>query len=326
MNFVFRIVFESHGSFRVSNANNNLFPAEITGRLRDECRLTVGDWVEGIPQPGGWVLITNVLERKSVLERKDPYKGTQILAANVDTLFVVTSANQDLSANRLDRYIALGLAGNMRPVILVNKLELTENPREFLTEVALRFPQVDVIGVSVFEAWNLDCLETYLRNGQTVCLVGSSGVGKSTLTNYFLGRPLIATQEVRESDGRGRHTTTHRELHVTESGASIIDTPGIRLVGLTGETEVSSAFPEIEEFALTCKFNDCRHSSEPGCAILAALESGELSRERWDSYLKLGRELDFERRKGNKALQAETKKKWAKINKDNRARMKARWR
>lgn len=323
---VFRIVFESHGSFRVSSTNNIIFPAELAGRLREEHRLTVGDWVQGEPQPGDWVLITDLLERKSVLERKDPYKGTQILASNVDTLFVVTSANQDLSSNRLDRYIALGLAGSMRPVILVNKLELIENPREFLTEVALRFPQVDVIGVSVFESWNLDCLATYLRSGQTVAFVGSSGVGKSTLTNYFLGRPLMETQEVRGSDGRGRHTTTHRELHVTESGCAIIDTPGIRLVGLTGETEISSAFPEIEELAIQCKFNDCKHEVEPGCAILAALESGELLEERWKSYLKLGRELDFERRKGNKALQAETKKKWSKINKDNRARMKARWR
>jgi ribosome biogenesis GTPase / thiamine phosphate phosphatase len=318
---VFRIIFESRENYRVMNSEQVVFPAEMAGRVRGGSLWpAVGDWVRGLPQAGGWIQIVEVMERRSVLSRRSSQGGDQILAANVDTLFIVTSANEDLNLNRLDRYIALARSGGVRPVILINKIELSESPRTVLDLVASRFADIDVIGLSVYEGWNLECLNSYAEADQTVAFVGSSGVGKSSLTNYLLGTHSIAVQEIRESDGRGRHTTTHRELHVAPSGAVVIDTPGIRLVGLSDETDLSATFADIERLAANCKFGDCAHQSEPGCAVKEALANGGLDLGRWNSYLKLGRELKHERRKSNKALQAEEKKKWVKLHTDHRAR------
>lgn len=322
---VFRIAFESREQYRVINPENQVFPAALAGRVRHQGLWpAVGDWVEGHLQPSGWVQITAVLERTSLLVRKDPDRGTpQVLAANVDTLLIVTSANQDLNLNRLDRYVALASSGNIRAVILVNKIELATDPQALLDQVAHRFPRLDVLGVSAHEGWNLNELENYAHSGQTVALVGSSGVGKSSLTNFLLGEDRAHVQEIREQDGRGRHTTTTRELHIAPTGAIVIDTPGIRQVGLTDDSDLAGVFSDIETLASQCRFTDCRHNTEPGCGILKALAEGQLEKSRWQNYLKLEKELAFERRKTSKALQSQENKRWIQIHKQQRARLKA---
>lgn len=326
---VFRIIFEGRENYRVMDQEQNVFPAEVAGKVRNQSELwpAVGDWVIGRPQPGEWVLIEEVRERTSVLARRDPDGiRDQVLAANVDTLFIVTSANHDLNLNRLERYVALAVSGHVQPVIVVNKIELANDAHALLDSVVERFPAVDVHGMSVVERWNLESLDLYATDGRTVAFVGSSGVGKSSLTNVLLGKSQMLTQGIRTDDDRGRHTTTHRELHVTNAGAWVIDTPGLRQVGLTDDVELDAAFVDIEGLAARCKFTDCRHSTEPSCAIQTALADGTLALERWENYQKLKRELAFEQRKASKALQSQEKKRWAKIHMGHRAREKLRGR
>ncbi len=320
----FRIVFANRERFRVMDQYLNIFDAALAGKIRNQSTLwpNVGDYVSGVPQPGGWISIEAVIDRISVLERRGPDGRAQVLAANVDTLFIVTSANQDLNLNRLERYVAMAISGGVAPVIVINQIELAADPYGILDLVAERFSSVNVLGTSVIEGWNLDAIAEYAEAGRTVAFVGSSGVGKSSLTNAILGAFHMQVSAIREDDDRGRHTTTHRELLVAPSGAMVIDTPGLRTVGLGDDADLELAFADIESLARQCRFTDCRHSTEPGCAILSALESGELQTERWENYIKLGRELAFERRKTNKALQSEEKKKWAKIHMANRERRK----
>jgi ribosome biogenesis GTPase len=320
----FRVIFEGRGNFRVMNHENKVFKAEITGKLRVQTggAPAIGDWVTGSLQPGGWISIEEVHERTGILSRRDPSgAGTQILATNVDILLIITSANQDLNLNRLDRYVTLAHSGGLRPVIVINKMDLVvDDPHSLMDLVAARFSTVDIHGISLQENWNLNSLDAYLGPGQTVALVGSSGVGKSSLTNFLLGDAAMTTQPIRASDSRGRHTTTHRELHVTETGAMVIDTPGIRQVGLTDDADLGESFADIESLSSLCKFTDCKHDTEPKCAIRNALDGGSLNEERWRSYLKLQRELAFERRKGSKALQSQEKDRWAKISVSHRQR------
>lgn len=283
-----------------------IYNAALAGRIRHASRLwpVVGDYVTGEIQPGHWVQIQAVDLRKTWLSRRDSNGDEQILAANIDTLFIVTSANQDLNINRLERYVVLAETGGIRPVIIINKIELSSDPGSLLDQVAARISGVDVLGTSATEAWNVDALIDYANAGQTVAFVGSSGVGKSSLTNALLGNEIAVTSAIRADDDRGRHTTTHRELHLTPWKAFVIDTPGLRTVGLTADAEHHSAFTDIEDLMTRCRFSNCAHETEPDCAIQAALATGLLQAERWANFLKLGRELAYERRKSNKALQA----------------------
>ena len=245
--FRFRVIFESREHYRLMDENKNIFPAEISGSLRNTSELwpAVGDWVVGQLQPGNWVLIQEVSGRITTLSRKDPGGiRPQILAANVDVLFVVTSANQELNLNRLDRYVAMALGGGVKPVILVNKIELAEAPESLLRAVELRFTGIEVHAVSVHQKLNLEILQNYTGSGVTLALVGSSGVGKSSLANFLLNSESIAVSDIRSDDDKGRHTTTHRELHVSEENTFIIDTPGLRSLGLTDEVDLELVFAE----------------------------------------------------------------------------------
>lgn len=326
-NLVFRVIFESREQYRLMDENLNIYSATITGNLRFSSQElpAVGDWVYGSHQSGDWVLIQKVAERKSILGRADPSRPKQqILATNVDILFIVTSANHDLNLNRLERYIIMAQAGLVRPVIIINKIELAEDPQGMLDQVAARFSNIDVFGMSFYENWNLEQLQNYATPGITVAFVGSSGVGKSSLTNYLLGVEQAAVGDIRESDSRGRHTTTHRELHIAPNGAVVIDTPGLRSVGLSEDASLDEAFADIAQLEQNCRFSDCQHQTEPGCAILAALDSGELETDRWNSFLKLQKEIAFEKRKVDKSLASAEKKKWAKVTQFIREKNKSR--
>lgn len=290
----------------------------MSGQLKktiSEFQPTVGDWVQGTYQPGDWIYIESVLERKNLLARKSSDgKNPQKLGANIDYLLIASALNQDFNLNRIDRYVAMAYNSGIIPVILLTKADLVENPVEYLDQTSERFPFIDIHGISTTENWNLECLENYLKPDFTVAIVGSSGVGKSTLVNKVFGEDILETGNIREDDGKGKHTTTHRSLHRLPNGAWLMDTPGLRSVGLWDASEgVSYLFQDIESWALECKFTDCSHQSEPGCRIQRALQNGELDSEKWKNYLKLKKEESFQLRKIDKSEAAKEKKKWKTI-------------
>jgi ribosome biogenesis GTPase len=285
-NNVFRVVFESRENYRLLDENQQILDAEMSGHFRQNSPVwpAVGDWVKGSLQKGAegnWLVIEELLPRTSEVKRPDVSGNgrMQILAANVDILFVVTSANHDLNFNRLDRFILLAQATGVKPVVLINKVELCEDPRKILDQLAERYESIDIHALSAVEKINLEVFDMYLKPNTTIVFVGSSGVGKSSLTNYLLDSEEMLVSEIRESDSRGRHTTTHRELQMAKNNVAIIDTPGLRSVGLTDEVDFESLFADLENLMQQCKFRDCRHENEPKCAVLEALHNGELPEE-----------------------------------------------
>jgi ribosome biogenesis GTPase len=264
------------------------------GRLGDEELPSVGDWVAVRPLEGERkAVIEAVLPRRSAFTRKEAWSRTvaQVVAANVDTVFLVTAFGGDLNARRIERYLTSAWDSGSNPVIVANKVDLAEDRLFELADVEAVALGVPVLVVSAATGEGMDELEVHLQPGRTVALLGSSGVGKSTLVNRLAGRELLATSEIRK-DGRGRHTTSHRELVPLPSGALLIDTPGMRELQLWADEEVlDSTFAEIAELAGACRFSDCSHEHEPGCAVKSAIADGSLPRERFASYRKLQREL-----------------------------------
>ena len=274
----------------------------VAGRLRkpgmDRAELpVVGDWVAGEPVPGeDKLFIQAVLPRKSKFSRKVPGKESreQVVAANMDILFLVTGLDHDYKPRRIERYVTLAWDSGATPVILLNKSDLRDDLDAIRDEVAQSAIGVDLHILSALHREGLDVVHQYLKPGVTIAFLGSSGVGKSTLINALLGEDVMRTNAVREDDSRGRHTTTHRELFLFPGGGMLIDTPGLREIQLwADEDSLDEAFADIAELALTCRFADCAHESEPGCRVKAALESGELSEKRYHSYLKLKKEIEF---------------------------------
>lgn len=247
---------------------------------------TTGDFVLALPAPGDWQIV-ETLPRKSFFSRLDGWHGTeQAVAANMDLVFVVQSLNEDFSAKRLERYLTLAWNSKAKPIVLLTKLDLPGNHGEKLAAAReTAGTQVPVIALSARTGEGLDELAPYLEPGTTAALLGSSGVGKSSLINCLAGEEIMAVSGIRERDGRGRHTTTHRQLLRLHSGLLVIDTPGMRELGMWDAAEgLSAAFPDVEQYLGRCRFRDCKHENEPGCAIRAALEAGELDPERWKSY------------------------------------------
>ena len=281
------------------------FLAEVSGRFRHEAASSlafpaVGDWVAVRVPQGAKSLqgeararIHGVLPRRSQFARKAAGLRTepQVVAANVDTVFLVSALDGDFSPRRIERYLTAGFESGAQPVLVLNKTDCCDDLAARLVEVGEVAIGVPVHPVCAVSGDGIEALAAYLGAGATVSLIGSSGVGKSTLVNRLLGRAAQRTAAVREADDRGRHTTTHREMFLAASGALIIDTPGMRELAVwDGEVSLAETFADLEGLAASCQFRDCRHQSEPGCAVRAAIAGGTLAIERLESYQKLQRE------------------------------------
>jgi len=275
-------------------------PATPSGRLRHDTELdptaawpAVGDWVGLDPGAGnGHRLIQHVLTRRTALVRRAPgdrERPSQVLAANVDVVFVVTSVNQDFNLRRLERYVTVAWESGATPVVLLSKSDLASDLEQFRIAAEATAPSVDVIAVSIVTGDGLEEIRRHLGAGRTVVFTGSSGVGKSSIVNALAGEPLLDTGGIRLDDARGRHTTTRRQL-VRLADGLLIDTPGLRELGVLDGDGLATAFDDVERLAASCRFSDCEHRTEPGCAIRAALANGTLDRARFSAYEKLQRE------------------------------------
>jgi len=301
--------------------------AAPTGALRYESPLwpVVGDWVTLRKERR---VIERVLERRTTLSRKQPGRkaSEQVLAANVDVLFIVSGLDRDYNARRLERYLVVARESGARPVILLNKADLAEelgfDLDEAVRQTRALAREVTVLPLSAMTDCNVDALTAELAPGETAAMIGSSGVGKSTILNRLLGIERQRTGAVRTGDDRGRHTTTARELFMMPDGALWIDMPGLREVQLWGCDEaVDGGFDDIHELAAACRFRDCTHSGEPGCEVVnAGLDEARLS-----NYHKLRRELEFLERKTNPELERQTRAKWKAIHKAVRRHPKRDW-
>jgi ribosome biogenesis GTPase len=301
-------------------------PARLAGRLRHGADNAldlpaVGDWVA--MRPGGESLVEHLLPRSSLLVRNAAGRRTepQVVAANVDLVAVVSSLDEDFNPRRLERYFEVVTASGASPLLILSKLDKCPDPSEQLAAAEVAMPGAPIVTLSALEGAGVDGLEPWLRPGSTLALVGSSGVGKSTLTNRLMGGEVQATGAVRESDGRGRHVTSHRELFPLPGGALLVDTPGMRELGAWVEEDGRPAgFDDLEALAEGCRFRDCSHRNEPGCAIQAALESGELDPARLESERKLQRERAYLARQQDLAARAAEQSKWKAITKSMRNR------
>jgi ribosome biogenesis GTPase len=285
--------------------------AEVATRLiRGGGQVVAGDWVAAEQLPSeSRVIVRAVLPRHSRFARKEPWlTEEQVVAANVDTVFLVTDCGRDFKPRRLERYLTAAWDSGAAPVIVLTKSDLALDASARVAEAEAIALGVPVHAVSSVTGEGLGALGPYLLQGCTIALLGSSGVGKSTLVNRLLGQDLLATAEVRE-DGRGRHTTTTRELVHLRGGALLLDTPGMRELQLwADESALDETFADVAELARDCRFSDCAHGQEPGCAVTAALGNGSLPQVRWESYGKLQRELRALAVKQDVRLRSEARK------------------
>ncbi|CAN7151611.1 ribosome small subunit-dependent GTPase A [Devosia sp. LjRoot16] len=327
-----RVIVQQRGLYDIVTELGEL-TATLAGRLahdaEDGTLPVTGDWVAVLARPTeGSATIQHVLPRSSTFTRRASGPGaarSQLVAVNVDVALLAASMNADLNARRIERYLATAWESGADPVIVLTKADMCSDAEARLSEIEAVAMGVPVLAVSAVTGAGLDALRGYLQPGRTAVLLGSSGVGKSTLVNALAGRERMATQAIREDDARGRHTTSHRELVLLPSGALILDTPGMRELGLWEAGDgMSAAFADIEALAAQCRFRDCGHDGEPGCAIAAALATGALDAARWRAYGKLQRELEFQVGKEDPKAQAESRRVRMKRNKLHRAEMKFR--
>jgi len=301
-----RVTAVDRGSYLVRNGSGECL-AQLSGRLAYSVESTedlpaVGDWVSArFYNADSLAIIEDVFPRKSILMRKTAGKKVdfQVIAANIDVAFIVQSCDFNFNIRRLERYLVMTEEGDIEPAILLSKTDLVS--RDELEEKlsAVREAQIksEIIAVSSKTGAGLESVRQSLERGKTYCLLGSSGVGKTTLLNSFIGRYTFETSEVRDKDGRGRHTTARRQLVILDNGAMLVDTPGMRELGNIDVSDgIGMVFPDIAGLTGNCRFNDCSHTRESGCAVLKAIQDGVLNEDRYRSYLKLVNESEYHRR------------------------------
>lgn len=322
-----RVVQQQRDAYLVATDAGEL-RAKASGRLAHEARdigyPAVGDWVALSFDPqDNTATIHALLPRHTALVRRggvDSPRNLQILAANVDVVFVVTSMNADMNLRRTQRYLAAARQSGARPVVVLTKSDLSADPQKQADEILASEPGCPVLVVSVRERRGLDALLDQVGPGETCVLIGSSGVGKSSLVNTFLKEDRMVTQDIRASDDQGRHTTSHRQLVLLPGGRMLLDTPGIREVGLIDAEEgLSAVFDDVETLVQSCRFNDCGHAKEPGCAVNSALKEGRLDPDRWAHFQKLKLELAAAENKAERVAKDVERRRLAGLQKGYRA-------
>ena len=299
-----RVAIQHRGAYDLLAESGELRASAATRLFKADELPAVGDWV-GVDLETSTV--EAVLPRRTSISRKEVWQAVreQVLAANIDVAFLVQALPLDFNVRRLERYLAMAWESGAQPVVLLTKSDLVEDAAPYLDEVeTITLGACPAHAVSATTGLGVEELRTWLAPNRTAVLLGSSGVGKSTIVNALVGEEILATQEVREGDHRGRHTTSHRELILLDTGGVILDTPGIRELQLW-DADLEQAFGDVEEIAQRCRFSDCAHDREPGCAIQEALADGSLPQERWQSYVKLQRELEAIEARRNHLLRQE---------------------
>lgn len=316
-----RVAIQHKGAYTLLTEHGEL-RGEITGKM-----LYFSDSPLDLPAVGDWVAIRprveenaatihELLPRKSRFVRKAPGEKVeeQVVAANIDNVFLVTGLDGDYNLKRLERYLVLAWESGANPIVVLNKIDLCEDQSALLQEVQAVALSVPILMMSALGNEGVEAMRPYLGPGLTGALLGSSGVGKSTIINQLLGEDRQRVKEVRATDSRGRHTTTYRELIALPFGGLLMDTPGMRELQLWGSGEgFDDTFEDIHRVAEQCRFRDCQHFAEPGCAVRAALEDGTLTTRRYESYLKLQKELAYQHRKSDLMTELKEKSKWKKI-------------
>lgn len=297
--FLARVAIQHKDKYKIVTEEGEAL-AEVSGKFKHEAVGTedfpaVGDWVmvDRLNDLNGNAIIHHVLRRKSVFERKvaGNRKDIQVVAANIDIIFICMALNNDFNIRRLERYISVAWDSMATPVIILTKSDLCDNVLEKQLEVESIAIGIDVIVTSSINCGGFDMIKNYIGNDKTVAFIGSSGIGKSTIINNLMGEEVLLTNGLKNDD-KGRHTTTHRELLVLPNGGVVIDTPGMRELQLvTGDTNKS--FSDIDEITKKCRFSNCKHESEPGCAVKKAIEDGRLDNARLESYKKIQKELKY---------------------------------
>ncbi len=313
-----RIVAEHRGAYDVMSELGS-GQAQLSGRLRLELQETslpgVGDWVllKNPPDKDRLAIIERLFNRRTIFERGAAGREgrTQVIAANVDQVLIVCGLDHDYNVRRIERYLARVWASGAQPTVILNKADLCADVALRQAEVERHSPGVAVLVTDALNGVGLAPVRALLTEGVTGAMVGSSGAGKSTLVNVLFGAALLPTGAVRTSDERGRHTTSHRQLVVLPQGGLVLDTPGMRELQLCDDAGLENVFEEICSLANQCRFGDCQHASEPGCAVQAALASGELAAERFEHFQKLQREARAFERRQNVHLQRQSERVWS---------------
>ncbi len=298
--FMLARVIREHRERYTIQAADGIYMAEITGNLRysAESRLdfpAVGDWVKAIRADEKSAIIMEVLPRFSILQRQavGQHGERQVIATNIDTAFIVQAVGHDFNLNRMERYLTICYGAGIKPVVVLTKTDLIddESLSEHLSKIRERVRDVPVIAISNITRDGYDQITALMNPFETYCFIGSSGVGKSSIVNGLAGGEILLTSEVSDATAKGRHTTSHRQLIILPNKSLIIDTPGMRELGMTDQgSGLEMTYDEIHELAGQCRFNDCTHTSETGCAVLEALDNGELAQEVYENYMKLQRE------------------------------------